>query len=111
MIEPALHQLEINLNQINDALRDRNNLDFNILNDVVGAALAALARPRLEALTNTDSNDTADDHIVQVAVVDDNNIEQDLLRVHTARIQSLMIQEPQLEFQGDNQVSIYIFKD
>ena len=113
MIEPALHQLEVNLNQINDALRDRENLDFNVLNHVVGAALAALARPRLENATNADSANTETDRDIvnnQIVNPNDETINQDLLRVHTARIQSLMIQEPQQEYQENNQVILYYLK-
>jgi len=39
IIEPALHQLELNLNQINNALRDRNSLNFNVLNHALAVAL------------------------------------------------------------------------
>ena len=82
IIEPALHQLEINLNHINNALRDRNNLNFNILNHALGVALAALASPRFESNLENTINEQPDEQV----------------RLNTVRIQDLMIQEPQDEF-------------
>lgn len=88
IIEPALHQLELNLNQINNALRDRNSLNFNVLNNALAVALAALARPRLENTINNQLN---------------NPINRPQIRYHPERVENLMIQEPQEEFNGQVQ--------
>jgi hypothetical protein len=89
IIEPALHQLELNLNQINNALRDRNSLNFNVLNHALAVALAALARPR-------------NDQHQHALAVDNNQINRPQIRYHPERAQdNLMIQEPQDEFAGE----------
>jgi hypothetical protein len=67
-----LHQLEINLNQINNALRDRNSLNFNILNQALGIALAALARPRIEASNENQASDHFRQHIENVICIRNN---------------------------------------
>lgn len=92
IIEPALHQLELNLNQINNALRDRNSLNFNVLNHALAVALAALARPRLE---NHNANQNIQNNNANHA------INRPQIRYHPEN--NLMIQEPQDEFQGQIQ--------
>jgi hypothetical protein len=86
-IEPALHQLELNLNQINNALRDRNSLNFNVLNHALAVALAALARPRNENNQN----------------LFEPNINRPQIRYHPERVENLIVQEPQEEFAGQIQ--------
>lgn len=88
-LEPFLQQLETNMNQINMALRmDTNNFNMNILNHVVGLAISTLARPVPENEQNIDEPNQ--DETIDLT---------DQIRLNTARLQNLIIPEPQEEFQ------------
>ena len=86
-LEPILQQLEINLNQINMALRgDGDNFNMNILNHVVGLAISTLARPIPDNGQNVIDN-AAD------------QLNSDQVRLNTARLENIMIRAPQEEYQ------------
>jgi len=83
-----MQQLELNLNQISNALRDRNDLNIDILNRVVGVALSALSRPRFESAPQIIENQE------NINQRNDNN----------NNLVNLMYQEPQVEYQDNNHV-------
>lgn len=83
-----MQQLEVNLNQLTNSLRDRNSLNIDILNRVVGVALSALSsRPRqLEVQQNVENQENVNQRN------DDNN----------NNLVNLLFQEPQVEYQDNN---------
>lgn len=83
-----MQQLEVNLNQLTNSLRDRNSFNIDILNRVVGVALSALSsRPRrLEAQQNVENRENVNQRN------DDNN----------NNLVNLLFQEPQVEYQDNS---------